>query len=121
LSAIVRLGRNFTTTFYMKASPWEWDERTWNGSYTLFYSIDTDDGITYSITEWIKSPSGSKRLGSSNLCYASLILSLLNKGPIYVVLTSDSEDASISFLHVRALCPVPPQFPQCCRAGWASS
>jgi hypothetical protein len=36
---------------------------------------------------------------------------------MYVVLVSDLEDASVSFLHVRALCPVPPQFLQRRRAG----
>jgi hypothetical protein len=38
---------------------------------------------------------------------------------MYVVLASDLEDASVSFLHVRALCPVPLQLPQRRRAGWA--
>jgi hypothetical protein len=40
---------------------------------------------------------------------------------MYVVLASDSEDISASFLHVLALCSVPPQFPQRRRAGWALS
>jgi hypothetical protein len=40
---------------------------------------------------------------------------------MYVVLASDSEDASVSFLHVRALCLVPLQFLQRRRAGWALS
>jgi len=44
-----------------------------------------------------------KRLGSPNLCYNSLISSLLNKEPTYVVLTLDLEDISVSFLHVRAV------------------
>jgi hypothetical protein len=30
---------------------------------------------------------------------------------MYVVLSSDLEDVSVSFLHVRALCPVLLQFP----------
>jgi hypothetical protein len=51
-------------------------------------------------------------LGSTNSRYASLISSLLNKEPTYVVLTLDLEDISVSFLHVRALCLVPPQFLQ---------
>jgi hypothetical protein len=40
---------------------------------------------------------------------------------MYVVLSSDSEDISVSFLHVRALCPVLLQFLQRRRAGWAGS
>ena len=51
-----------------------------------------------------------KKLGSTNLCYASLILSLLNKEPAYVVLILDLEDIFVSFLHIRALYLVPPQF-----------
>jgi hypothetical protein len=38
---------------------------------------------------------------------------------MYVVLSSDSEDISVSFLYVRMLCPVLLQFLQRCRAGWA--
>jgi hypothetical protein len=56
-------------------------------------------------------------LGSPNLCYNSSISSLSNKEPTYVVLILDSEDVSVSFLHVRALCLVPPQFPQRCRVS----
>ena len=77
--------------------------------------------ITYSTTEWINPLSGSKMLGSPNSRYNSSISSLSNKEPTYVVLASDLEDASVSFLHVRALCPVPPQLPQRRRAGWALS
>jgi hypothetical protein len=44
---------------------------------------------------------------SSNLRHYSLISSLSNKEPTYVVLASNLEDGSVSFLHVRALCPVP--------------
>jgi len=62
-----------------------------------------------------------KMLGATNLRYNSSISSLSNKEPMYVVLTSDSEDIPVSFLHVRALCPVLPQFPQRRRAGWAGS
>ena len=58
-----------------------------------------------------------KKLGSTNSYYASSISSLSNKEPAYVVLTSDSEDISISFLHIQALYPVPPQFPQRRKAG----
>jgi hypothetical protein len=57
-----------------------------------------------------------KKLGSTNSCYNSLISSPLNKKPTYVVLASNLEDASVSFLHVRALCLVSPQFLQRCRA-----
>jgi hypothetical protein len=48
----------------------------------------------------------------TNLCYDSLILLLLNKKPTYVVLVSNLEEASVSFLHVRALCLVSLQFLQ---------
>jgi hypothetical protein len=77
--------------------------------------------ITYSTTEPATPPSRPLFLGTTNSTYASSIPSLSNKEPIYVVLASDSEDASLSFLHVRALCPVPLQFPQRRRAGYASS
>jgi hypothetical protein len=40
---------------------------------------------------------------------------------MYVVLILDLEDISVSFLHVRALCPVPLQFLQRRTASWASS
>jgi hypothetical protein len=56
-------------------------------------------------------------LGSPNLFYNSSILSLSNKEPTYVMLILDLEDISVSFLHVRALCLVPPQFLQRCRVG----
>jgi hypothetical protein len=46
----------------------------------------------------------------TNTRYNSSISSLSNKDPIYVVLVSDSEDILVSFLHVRALYPAPPQF-----------
>jgi hypothetical protein len=49
------------------------------------------------------------------------VTTLLNKEPMYVVLASDSEDISVSFLHVRAFCPVPPQFPQRRTIGCALS
>jgi len=62
-----------------------------------------------------------KMLGATNLRYNSSISSLLNKELIYVVLTLDLEDISVSFLHMRALCLVLPQFPQRRRAGWAGS
>jgi hypothetical protein len=51
-------------------------------------------------------------LNSPNLYYNSSILLLLNKEPTYVVLILDLEDISVSFLHVRVLCLVPPQFLQ---------
>jgi hypothetical protein len=54
---------------------------------------------------------------NTNSCYASSNSSLLNKELAYVVLASNSEDASVSFWHVRALCPVSPQLPQRQRAG----
>jgi hypothetical protein len=37
------------------------------------------------------------------------------------VLASNLEDTSVSFLHVRALCLVPLQFPQRRRASWPLS
>jgi hypothetical protein len=49
-------------------------------------------------------------LSSSNLYYNSLILSLLNKKYTYVILILDLEDISVSFLHVRVLYLVSPQF-----------
>jgi hypothetical protein len=49
--------------------------------------------------------------------YESSISSLSNKELAYVVLESNLEDTSISFLHVRALYLVAPQFPQRCRAS----
>jgi hypothetical protein len=49
-------------------------------------------------------------LGSPNLCYNSSISLLLNKKPTYVMLILDLEDISVSFLDVRVLCLVPPQF-----------
>jgi hypothetical protein len=67
--------------------------------------------VTYSTIEWVNLSSGSIFLSATNLCYNSSISSLLNKEPIYVVLASDSEDILVSFLHVRALCLVLPQFP----------
>jgi hypothetical protein len=36
---------------------------------------------------------------------------------MYAVLVSNLEDISVSFLHVRALCSVPPQFLQRCIVG----
>jgi len=79
------------------------------------------DRVTYSTTESVNPLSWSKSLGSTNSHYKSLISSLLNKEPTYVVLTSNLEDTSVSFLHVRALCLVPPQFPQRRTVGWALS
>jgi hypothetical protein len=40
---------------------------------------------------------------------------------MYIVLASNLEDISVSFLHVRALCLVPLQFPQRRVASWAGS
>jgi hypothetical protein len=51
-------------------------------------------------------------LSSSNLYYNSLILLLLNKKPTYVMLILDFEDISVSFLYVRVLYLVSPQFLQ---------
>jgi hypothetical protein len=82
---------------------------------------DKTPPITYSITQQLKPPNSSKCLGTTNTSYKFSFSSLLSKEPAYVVLTSDSEVSSTSFLHVRALCPVLPQFPQCRKAGWAVS
>jgi hypothetical protein len=73
--------------------------------------------ITYSISEPATSVSRPLFRGTTNTCYESLISSLLNKEPAYVVLGSNLEDTSVSFLHVCALCLVLPQFPQRCTAG----
>jgi hypothetical protein len=40
---------------------------------------------------------------------------------MYIVLVSNLEDISVSFLHVRAVCLVPLQFLQRRIASWASS
>jgi hypothetical protein len=77
--------------------------------------------ITYSTIELPNPSNRPKSLGTANSRYAPSNSSLSNKEPTYVVLASNSEDASISFLHVRVLCPVLPQFPQRRRAGWAGS
>jgi hypothetical protein len=66
--------------------------------------------LTYFTIELVNPISWSKCLGTTNLCYNSSISSLLNKDPMYIVLVSNPEDISISFLHVRALYLVPPQF-----------
>jgi hypothetical protein len=71
----------------------------------------------YSITKPAILPSRLLFLSTTNLSYASLILSLLNKEPIYVVLTSNLEDILVSFLHVRALYLVLLQFLQRRRAS----
>jgi hypothetical protein len=44
-----------------------------------------------------------KKLTITNLYYISLFLLLLNKEPTYVILISNLEDISISFLYIRAL------------------
>jgi hypothetical protein len=66
--------------------------------------------ITYSISEPATSVSRPLFLGTTNTCYESLILLLVNKELAYVMLRSNIEDTSVSFLHVRALCPVLLQF-----------
>jgi hypothetical protein len=73
--------------------------------------------ITYPTITLVNPSPWSKRLSSTNLCYASSILLLLNKEPTYVVLTLDLEDISVSFLHLRALCLVLLQFLQRCIAS----
>jgi hypothetical protein len=57
----------------------------------------------YSTIEWVNPSSRLIFLGVTNSCYNSLISSLLNKEPIYVVLVFDLEDILVLFLHVRAL------------------
>jgi hypothetical protein len=66
--------------------------------------------ITYSTTKLPTLLNRLKSLSITNLYYVSLILLLLNKEPIYVMLISNLEDASVSFLHVRVLYLVPLQF-----------
>jgi hypothetical protein len=73
--------------------------------------------ITYSTIESANLSKALKSLSTTNTSYNSSISSLLNKEPTYVVLASNSEDISVSFLHVRALCLVLPQFPQRRRAS----
>jgi hypothetical protein len=68
--------------------------------------------LTYSTIEWVNPSSGSIFLSATNSCYNSSISSLSNKEPIYVILASNSEDILVSFLHVRVLCLVLPQFLQ---------
>jgi hypothetical protein len=85
--------------------------------YIVLASNLEDISVTYSIIELVTLSSWSKMLSSPNLCYNSLISSLSNKEPTYVVLILDLKDISVSFLHVRALCLVPPQFLQRCRVS----
>jgi hypothetical protein len=73
--------------------------------------------VTYSITKPATSPSRPLFLSTTNLSYASLNSSLLNKKPMYVVLASKLEDILVSFLYVRALYLVLPQFLQRYRAS----
>jgi hypothetical protein len=77
--------------------------------------------LTYSTTEPANLPSRLLFLGTANSSYASSISSLLNKESMYVVLASNSEDILVSFLHVRALYLVPPQFLQRRIVSWALS
>jgi len=56
--------------------------------------------VTYSITESNNPPKATKFLGTTNPYYELSISLLLNKEPAYVVLTLDSEDSFISFLHI---------------------
>jgi hypothetical protein len=58
---------------------------------------------TYSTTQQLKAPNSSKCLGITNTSYKFSFLSLLSKKPTYVVLPSNLEVSSTSFLHVRAL------------------
>jgi hypothetical protein len=81
--------------------------------------LRSPNGLTYSISEWRTSASVAESLGSTNSFYHSSISSLSTQSYVHIELNSDSEFSSVSFLHVRALCPVPPQFPQRRRAGWA--
>jgi hypothetical protein len=58
-----------------------------------------------------------KRLSSTNLYYASLILLLLNKEPMYIMLISNLEDISVFFLYIYTLYLVLLQFLQRCIAS----
>jgi hypothetical protein len=73
--------------------------------------------VTYSTITLVNPSRWSVFLSTTNFYHASSISSLSNKEPMYVVLSSDSEDISVSVLHVRALCPVLLQFLQRHRAG----
>jgi hypothetical protein len=73
--------------------------------------------ITYSTITSVNLLRRLKRLSSTNLRYASLILSLLNKKPMYVILASNLEDLLVSFSHVCALYLVLPRFLQRYRAS----
>jgi hypothetical protein len=53
--------------------------------------------LTCFIIELVTSSSWSKALGTANSCYASSILSLSNKEPMYVMLVSNLNDTSICF------------------------
>jgi hypothetical protein len=66
--------------------------------------------ITYSTIKLPNLLNYLKSLSTANLRYVLLNLLLLNKEPTTVVLASNLEDTSISFLHIRALCLVPLQF-----------
>jgi hypothetical protein len=73
--------------------------------------------LTYSTTKQVNLLSRLKMLSSTNLYYASLILLLLNKEPKYIVLASNLEYTSISFLHIYVLYLVLLQFLQRCIAS----
>jgi hypothetical protein len=73
--------------------------------------------LTYSTIESANPSKAPKSLSITNTSYNSLISSLSNKEPTYVLLASNLEDISVSFLHVRALCLVLLQFLQRCRAS----
>jgi hypothetical protein len=61
---------------------------------------DTLVDITY-FTIKLPNPSNClKKLDSTNSYYISLISSLLNKEPVYIILILDLEDISISFLYI---------------------
>jgi hypothetical protein len=81
------------------------------------YNLALTKPITYSTTKCVNLLSALKRLSTTNLRYASLILLLLNKEPTYAVLTLDLEYIFVSFLHVRALYLVLLQFLQRCIAS----
>jgi hypothetical protein len=83
----------------------------------LFEPLQRKTITTYSTTQPANRPNPPKSLGTTNTTYASLDLFLSNKEPIYVVLASNLEDVSVSFLHVRALCLVSLQFLQRYRAS----
>ena len=65
--------------------------------FRVEYCIKIPRELTYSTIEPAKPSNPPKMLGTTNTSYKSLILSLSNKEPAYVVLAANSKDISASF------------------------